>query len=335
MLCHLSGILLSLVILPGINPKPSAASPPAGPREMEVRFQDGSSLRIVALQDNLEVATAYGKLTVPTGDVRQIEFGMHLADGLGEQIAETARNLGSKSFPHREEAGKQLLAYGAKALPALRQAAKSKDLEVAQRAEALLKQVLEKCSPEELRAREDDVVVTKHFTIVGRVTTPVMKGRTKFFGEMSFKLSQVRGLRVLGDSGPVEVQVDAGKYGNRDGAWMETAAEVAAGNQLTITASGEVDLRPQVGAAGQFTCGPAGSPNFGRVAARPPAALPGALLGRIGEHGQVFVVGDRYQGVATEAGKLYLQITPSPFGNASSGSYKVKINAGDPAFGAP
>jgi hypothetical protein len=334
MLYHVlgGGLLLAVLVIPSINPKqPAAANAAAGARELEVRFQDGSSLRMVALQDSLEVVTRYGKLTVPTAEVRQIEFGMHLADGLGEQIEETVRSLGSKSFPHREEAGKRLLTFGAKALPALRQAAKSKDLEIAQRAEALLKQLLERCPPEDLRAREEDVVVTKHFTIVGRVTTPVMKARTKFFGDMSVKLAQVRSVRVLGEGGAMEVQVDAAKFGNRNGAWMETPAEITGGSQLTITASGEVDLRPQVG-GGQFMSGPGGSANFGgRVGAR----LPGALLGRIGEHGQVFTVGERYHGVATESGKLYLQIVPSPFGEASSGSYKVKINLGDLVGGGP
>ena len=53
----------------------------------------------------------------------------------------------------------------------------------------------------------------------------------------------------------------------------------------------------------------------------------GALLGRYGESGEPFLIGEDYKGRAFREGKLFLQIAPSPFGTASTGAYKVKIAA--------
>jgi hypothetical protein len=52
---------------------------------------------------------------------------------------------------------------------------------------------------------------------------------------------------------------------------------------------------------------------------------PGALVGRVGKNGKVFLIGDSYRGKPGEAGTLYLSIVPSAWGNASQGEYTVTI----------
>src|SRR5437868_7550238 len=41
-------------------------------RLAEVRFTDGSIVRMIVLQESLEVVTKYGKLTIPANDIRKI-----------------------------------------------------------------------------------------------------------------------------------------------------------------------------------------------------------------------------------------------------------------------
>jgi hypothetical protein len=53
--------------------------------------------------------------------------------------------------------------------------------------------------------------------------------------------------------------------------------------------------------------------------------LPGTLLGRVGENGAIFVIGDRYEGVPGEEGKLFLYIAPSPNSSIPTGTYTVRI----------
>jgi hypothetical protein len=284
------------------------------------------------LQESLDVVTKYGKLTVPTKDVRAIEFGAHLADGLGKIIDGLIKDLGSSSFHDREAASNQLLGLGPKAYKALIKAARSKDLEVNRRAQTLVNKLREEFSAEQLLVRENDLIQTVEFSIIGRVITPTIRARTAYFGEPNVRLSQLRSIRWLGHGVRAEVTVEAAKYGNANGPWMDSGIEVSVNDRITIKATGEVDLQPAN--PGTVTCGPAGL-NEG-VAVRGGGGggaggrhqFGGALLGRIGEAGPIFVIGERYQGKASQAGKLQLQIVPNRWGTPSAGSYTVIINLG-------
>jgi len=67
------------------------------------------------------------------------------------------------------------------------------------------------------------------------------------------------------------------------------------------------------------------SPKGYNTAGKGGVFMAGTLLGRIGANGKIFVIADRYEGVPDQEGKVYLHIVPSPWNNASSGSYKVRI----------
>jgi hypothetical protein len=125
---------------------------------------------------------------------------------------------------------------------------------------------------------------------------------------------------------------------------MDSGIEVTADAGLEITATGTVDLWPMGGETGMYTATPAGMPGGGqggfvvvggRVGrgggggAGGAGYSPGALLGRIGENGRVFVVGARHHSVPKEEGRLYLRIAPSSWGNDSTGTYDVRISVGD------
>jgi len=147
-------------------------------------------------------------------------------------------------------------------------------------------------------------------------------------------LVQLRTLRALHSGGDTEVAVDAARYGSAHGQWCDTGYQIEGSGGLVIAASGTVDIYPQT--PGQYMSSPAGYQGPG-LAMRPPprgqlnaAALrnyPGALIGRIGEEGDPFYIGERYEGAPGQEGRLYLHIVPSPWNNASSGSYQVKVAA--------
>jgi len=184
------------------------------------------------------------------------------------------------------------------------------------------------------------------FTIVGQVEAPVLKARTPYFGETNLKLAEVRSMRWLANERETKVVVDAARYGGQTEAWLDTGLEVRGGSGLQIAAGGTVDLRPVPGEAGTYLVSPDGmqqrtprgggfpgpgvAAGGGRGAARLGAGVQpaGALLGRIGEYGKVFVVGSRYEGAATDEGKLFLRIVPSPYNGESSGTYDVRVTTG-------
>jgi hypothetical protein len=298
-----------------------------GLREAEVKFTDGSTVRVLMMQETIEVVTKYGKLVVPTNEVRKIDFGMHIAPEIARRIDDAIAKLGSDTFNLREEAGKELVSLGPQAYPALKNAARSKDIEVAARAKTLIEKIKEKFAAGQLRIREEDVIQTSEFTMSGRISSPAIKVRTAYFGDLEVKIGQLRNIRwTAGVSEGAEVVVDATKFGGQDAVWMDTGVTVDTENPLQITAAGQVNLREGVG-GNRFMSGPNGRAEYMNQG-NGIAHAPGALIGKIGENGNIFVVGEKYDSTPMSEGKLFLQIVQNPWGNQSSGSYKVKVGGG-------
>jgi hypothetical protein len=290
--------------------------------QSEVRFTDESVVRMTILQKELEVLTKYGKLVVPTEDIVKIDFGLHIPIDLEKKIAKAIDDLGSENYKTREVAVKDLVGWGPFAYPQVYKASKSELPEVQKRASLALDKLKSKYPARNLRTREEDVIVTPNFTVVGRITTPTVKAKAENFGELEMQVTKLRAVRSLTAFTEAEVTIDAAKY-SMPNMWMDTNYEVRQGMRLVLTATGQVNLWPQNGG---FICGPSGFDQNGGFGGRGNQNFPGALIGRIGESGAQFFVGDRYDGTSTTEGKLYLNIRQSPWNpQGTTGSYTVKI----------
>ena len=288
-------------------------------RLAEIRFADGSVVRMSLLQETLEVQTKYGKLLVPTNDIRRVEMGLHMPDGMEQTIETSIRMLSSEAFKQREEASRELTQAGHWAFPALQRATQSSELETSKRATSLIARISERSPPETLKIKIDDVVQTREFPIVGRITSPTIKAYSPLFGEQSLKLCDLRSIHLRGQRGETEMVVDAAKYGSSPEQWYDTGITVDSQLRLVVTGDGQIDLWPQT--PGQYLATPRGFNTPGKGG----TYLAGALIGRVGETGKSFLIGDRYESTPTEEGKLYLQIVASPWNNASSGSFRVRL----------
>lgn len=295
--------------------------------QAEVRFLDGSLVRMQLLQENLEVLTKYGKLTVPLQDIRRIEFGVHLPMGVEPQIEQAIKLMGSDVYKQREEAARDLVNMGPLAFPAVQKAARNTDLEVAQRAATVLKRISDKVPADQLRTKMEDTIQTQTFPIIGRIVSPTIKASSVHFGELSLKLSDLRCLHIRSSLGNTEATVDAAKYGSQPDQWLDSGLVIDAGQRLIILGEGQVDLWPQ--GPGQYLTGPKGYTTPGKGS----GFMAGSLLGRIGDNGKVFLVGERFEGVPAEEGKIFFHIVPSPWNNASTGTYRVKISTDSLAQG--
>jgi len=285
----------------------------------EIRFGDGSLVRMTLMQENMEVLTKYGKLTIPLSDIRRVEFGLHVPPEVNQQINQSIKRLASDVYKERDIASKDLIQVGHFAFPLLQKASRSGDQEVAVRAVSVIKQISERVPQDLLRLREEDVIHTSEFAIVGRITAPTFKAHSPHFGEVSLKLCDLRTLQMRQSGGKQELVVDAAKYGSSLDQWFDTGITIDGQQRMSITGEGQVDLWPQ--GPGQYLAAPKGYNTAGKGG----QFMAGALVGRIGENGKAFLIGDRYDGTFTEEGKLYLQIVPSPWNNASAGTYRVRI----------
>lgn len=291
------------------------------PRAAEVRFGDGSVVRMSLLQESIEVQTKYGKLVVPTSEVRRIDMGRHVPVGLDRSIDDSIRLLSSDAFKQREDATKTLLQAGHWAMPALQKASASPEIELAKRAQFLAQKISEKAAPEALRIRVEDVIQTTEFPIVGRIVSTSFKAHSPLFGEQALRLSDVRSIQLRGPRAQAEFALDAAKHGSASDQWLDTGVSVDPQLKLSIVAEGQVDLWPQT--PGQYVAAPRGFNTPGKGG----TFLAGALVGKIGESGRPFLVGERYEGVPTDEGRLFLHVVPSPWNNASSGVYRIRVQS--------
>jgi hypothetical protein len=285
------------------------------------RLHDGTVVRKALLREGVVVVTRFGKLTVPPTEIRRIEFGFHLPDQVAREVEAAVRQLGSDEYNQREAAGKRLVALGFRAYPALQAAARSPGKEVATRAKAALERVRKEVPAERLSLPEQDVVYTRDCVLAGRVEGEALKARSESLGELSLRLTELRSLHSAAVD-RTEVAVEAAQFGAGAGKWADSGVTVEAGVGLAVSASGRVDLVPAQ--AGQHVSGPGGYPAQGSIG----GYQAGTLLGRVGEDGPVFVVGQHYEGRSGKGGKLFLHIVPLMGGNGSTGAYQVKVSSG-------
>jgi hypothetical protein len=316
------------------QPAPTTKSDPkTEPNTFELRMQDDTVMKVVLVDTSVSVITKYGKLAVPASEVRRLEFGFRYPEGVEAKIDAAIGELGSAEFRTREDAEQRLAEIGFYSIPALRRAQKHTDPEVVRRAGAVLKVIEGKLGDHKGDFRDYDVVETAEFTVKGKLELTGLKVRTKYFGDTTVKLTDIKTFRSVGSSSNAEFALDASKYAKMNQAdWMETQVEVSSGQQLEVSASGKIDQWPQ--GPGQYMSEPSGLPGHAPGQFLPQGGarigIPGQIVGKIGPNGTPFAIGASYKGKMTDSGKLYLRISPSPWNCESTGNYKVTANVTSP-----
>ncbi len=303
------------------------------PLQFSTKLIDDSQMKIEITEPVITMVTKYGTLNIPTNEIRRLEVGLRYPKGLEEQIVQAMRDLGSDAFNVRDAAEKKILAHQELALPAIRTAMKDADKEISSRAKRMLESLQSSLPEEKFQRKTSDLIVTDEFTARGKIELTELQIKSKIFGPAKLALHEIRNARSISREDNSELTIDASQYGkiNRT-AWMDTGFDVETENSLLIEASGQVDLLPQN--PGQMLCGPTGFPN-NEMSYRNPNGTTlrvsnGALLGKIGANGTMFIVGGRYKVARpSDNGRLYLQVAPSSNGNDPSGSYKVKVTQGE------
>jgi len=304
-----------------------AADPPKGPTSLvklsgppvEMRLGDGSTVRMTFTQPNIELVTKYGRLTIPAAEIRRVEFGFRYPEGAEAKIGELIARLGDGNFKKRETASVELLAFREMAYPALKSAMKSSDAETAKRASELVAKLEDKLPPEKLKFRDFDQIVAIDFTARGKIEAKTLLGHTPYFGEVKLEIAELRSLRSVAFGGETTVQIDSTKHLDAvHSEWLDTEVELGGDTPLEIVASGRVGLHRDGGA--EYMCGPKGHPSYSNG-----THLAGALLGRLGNSGEIFVIGEKYNGVPKGSGRLFIRMAHSQWPGLATGSYKVVI----------
>jgi hypothetical protein len=303
------------------------APAPGGPH-VEVQFGDGSIVKLTLLDPKLDITTRYGKLSVPLNEVRRIELGVRYPEGSLQKIQDAIAKLGDGDYKKREAASTELLAFRELAYPHVRRAAvTANNPEALKRAKALLEELRSRLPEDKLALKDYDTVTTMDFPIAGQIGAAIFKARSPLLGDVDVKLVQVRSIRWMGATNEASLTMDASKYSGVPGeTWLDTGIDLN-GEKISINASGTIDVMPNN--PGQFMAGPGGmAQDVGMRRGGVMVGQPGALVGRIGNNGQPFLVGAQYNETPRTEGRLFLRLEPSPWRVAMQGTFTIKIVSG-------
>src|SRR5262249_21344421 len=151
---------------------------------VEVKFTDGSVMKLRLKDERFTLFTPYGKLLIPFADIDQIEFATRVPEDIAKEISRAIEALGHTEQKKRTAAVALLVELNEKAYPALLKAEKSKDAEVKKRAQEALRKIRAAVPEELLEIREHDIVRTKVSRITGRIDASSFRAETVQFGSV-------------------------------------------------------------------------------------------------------------------------------------------------------
>jgi hypothetical protein len=204
---------------------------------VEVRFTDGSVLKVRVHDEKLDVKTPYGKLAVPVADIQRIDFATRVAEDDARKINAAISRLGKDDFEVRKTASEELSRFGVRAYTALLDAAQNDDPEVRKRVEELLEKIRGSVSEADLEVRKYDMIFLEDWKILGNIEATTFKANTAQFGDLTVKLADVRSLRAEGVADPAGatvagVQADPGSL---------TGFQGFIGQKFAFTVTGRTD----------------------------------------------------------------------------------------------
>ena len=228
-----------LIPKPGAEPKPETpvkAKPLGG--DWEVQFTDGSTMKFSLLEEQIVLQSPHGSLSIPTKDIRKIEFGIRL--GLEDQKSFDAAiaAIASKEAKAREEAKTQLKALGSKVAPFLKSAIRKADSDTRPHLEMVYEAVAGDQEARKNAPRDTDTVHTDESQFSGRIAEAQLRINTFQFGDLKLKVTDARTLQSGGISS-IDEKIEL--------------VEAASFYQLFQTHMGKT-VRIQVTGAGGGTC---------------------------------------------------------------------------------
>ncbi len=311
-------LIVASVIL-GLATFGAGQQPTPTQKELKVRMilDDGSTINASLLTTSVTIETHYGPLTLPSSEIRAVKFGNHLSRADDKILSDALRGVRSDVFAERDRHAKSIVKIGRRAIPALEALSLSPDLESKRRAQVLIASIVDNDSRKVIT---EDVISATKMEIRGVIRAEELEFTSGVLGKFKVGLPDLAQIVVYSE-GSVSLILDAVKFGSNLESWHNTEVNVDNEQTLVVSANGDVDIWPQ--GPGQYIAAPKGYNTPGKGG----RFLAGSLVGKIGENGSVFYIGENYRQrtLVHERGTLYLQITPSPWNNVSSGGYNVTV----------
>ena len=183
---------------------PSTKTPkkkkPVNPRRIRVFLMDGSVIVGELSVSSIDVQTEFGKLTIPVTKILSITPGLDSHIKLNARINKRIAALGDDDYKTREQSHKDLLAMGTPVRDVVAEFTDDKNAERKRHATEIVKKLDEM---EEQQADDfdsdsklkkyvrHDVVVTRNFTIAGRISPSSFQIASKY-GPLKVSLDDIK-----------------------------------------------------------------------------------------------------------------------------------------------
>lgn len=280
------------------------------PPNVQITLDDGTTL-IGKINQNIEVQTKFGKLTIPAHDIQHASLGYNLTDDETKAVTKAFKDLASANFKERHSAQAYLERIGSRALPLLPKLyggtmppaeidPKDPALEAQQRIQMWNKTT----SPDAKYLH--DYFSTDDSNIKGKILNKQLTIQHNILGDLKVDVAHIKSIHAHSNKELTLLP---------DQDWQEIC--VLYNGKLILTAHGTVELWPQQ--PGQYLANPKGFNTTGKGG----QFMAGAVIAKIDE-GQPFFVGDSYTFTHTQ-GKLFLRIVENPWNSKSDGKYTVKV----------
>ncbi len=316
------------------------------PVELKLNLLDGNVITGTSSMGDVELMTAYGKLTIPVANVSTIKVGIGKDKAIYDKAMSQLKILNtSTNEDTRKGAYADVLKLGVKAIAAVNDfSSDPKNIDENSTyvgeytVDGLLSELHSANNIDDNADVDDIVTIDGSYTMGGTFNFAKMDIKTEY-GNLSIPKEKIKTVEVSvinpPGSGDYTFKLLGSKNisGNQNGGWLKTGIILKQGQKFTITASGEVTLaslsNQKYKPDGSYTA--TNGTNY-------PAAAGGDYEGSVtyAAYGNVvYHIGDasvetnkagaKFTGIAKTSGILYISIYETVFNAANTGSYTVKV----------
>lgn len=316
--------------------------------EVKLNLLDGNVITGTSQMNDIELITAYGKLTIPVSNVSTVKVGLGKDKATYDKAISYLKILNnSNSDDTRKGAYNDVLKLGIKAISAVadflsdpKNYNENSTYNGEYTPENLMSELKSAHNVDDNTEVDDIITIDNQYTMGGAFSFQKMDIKTEY-GNLSVPKEKIKSVDIsvinASGSGDFSFKLNASKHisSNQNGGWLKTGIVLKSGQKFTISASGEVTLaslsnqkyKPDGSYTGSNgTSYPAASDDYEGSSSKTYPAY-GNVVYKIGDTStETLKVGAKFSGIAKSAGMLYISIYETVYNASNTGFYSVKIN---------
>jgi len=299
--------------------------------EFTLTLKDGNIVTGTTKVSNVLLVTDYGKLDIPIKNVSSISLGIHPDNSLKNTIINLAKQLQSAVEEDRKKAYDQLVNLKIGAIPVIEEVLYSETEETPIHYDYSLTTALSELkaihSVGNSYSTKDIITIDYEYSMGGKYDFSTVSLKTEY-GDLTIPREKIEKIDILyidasADSKTFKLMASTHISSNQNGGWLKTGIVVKPGQNISMTASGEVVLASLSNNAYKpdGSVKNSSSDDFNTSSSTSTSPAYGNVVFKIGDSGTVTKAGAKYNGKASAAGMLFISIYETVYNASNTGFY--------------